>query len=195
MQHPRLVRTGKAESLVDTAMRVFHKNGFHATGIQQLLEEAGVSKMTLYGNFDSKDELILASLRKRDTSFRDWFQARTNARATSPRDALLAVFDTLDEWIRSEDFYGCMFINASAEFAQATDPVHVIAAEHKRLVLDYICGLAENAGAADPKRLGTHIFLLTEGAIVDGQVRSNKNAAQEAKEAARLIVDALLPAT
>ncbi|MDA0997746.1 MAG: TetR/AcrR family transcriptional regulator, partial [Proteobacteria bacterium] len=181
-------RSSKADCLVDTAVRLFYKNGFHATGIQELLDAAGVSKMTLYGNFASKDELILAALRRRDTDFRTWFERRTHERAAEPRKRLLAMFDTLDEWIRSDEFFGCLFINASAEFSAADSAVHRLCVEHKNMVLAYITATAVAAGALLPDILGGQLFLLAEGAIVDAHVRLNKNAALDAKDAAEVLV-------
>ena len=56
----------RREHLLDTALSLFRTGGFHATGIDKILAKAGVAKMTLYNHFRSKDELILAALRRRD---------------------------------------------------------------------------------------------------------------------------------
>ncbi len=125
----------RRDHLVDTALRLFYRDGFHATGIDKILAESGVAKMTLYKHFKSKDELILAAVRRRDEQIRNWLMRAAERRARAPRDRLLALFDALEEWFRSDDFSGCMFINASAEFGRCDDPIHAAAAEHKRLVL------------------------------------------------------------
>ena len=137
----------KRDHLVATALVLFNRDGFHATGIDKILAEAGVAKMTLYKHFKSKDELILAVLRRRDEEFRNWFIRAVEARAKTPRARLLVVFDAIAEWFDGRDFSGCMFINASAEFAEADDPIHGAAAEHKRLILGYLREQAEAAGA------------------------------------------------
>ena len=61
------------EKLIESATKLFYSNGFHATGIERILQDAKVSKMTLYRHFKSKDELILAVLRDYDTKFRFQF--------------------------------------------------------------------------------------------------------------------------
>ena len=80
----------RREHLLDTALSLFGTEGFHATGIDKILASAGVAKMTLYNHFRSKDELILAALRRRDERFRHWFVREVEHRAATPRDRLLA---------------------------------------------------------------------------------------------------------
>lgn len=178
----------KRDHLVDTALGLFNRGGFHATGIDKILSEAGVAKMTLYKHFKSKDELILAVLRRRDEKFRNWFMRTVEARAGTPRDRLLAAFDALAEWFEERDFSGCMFINASAEFAPHDDPIHAAAAEHKRLVLAYFREQAEAAGADDAPGLALELMLLMEGAIVMAYVAGLDDAAGQAKAAARKLL-------
>ena len=85
-----------------------------------------------------------------------------------------------------------MFINASAEYIDAGHPIHCSAAEHKRLVLNYIEAQTTALGAPDPATLAREIMLLMEGAIVLAHVANDDRAAATAKNAAnKLIEDAL----
>ena len=156
----------RRDHLVDTALALFSREGYHATGIDRILAEAGCAKMTLYNHFKSKDELILAALRLRDERFRNGFMRKVEKLAKAPRDRLLAVFDALQDWFDSEQFSGCMFINASAEFADPHTPIHAACAEHKRLVLGYLKELTAAAAAPEPDALAGQLMLLFEGAIV-----------------------------
>ncbi len=180
--------SSKREQLVDTALELFYRDGFHATGIDRILAESGVAKMTLYKHFKSKDELILAALRLRDERFRNSFMKAVEQRAEKPADRLLAVFDVLGEWFRTDGFCGCLFINASAEFANPDDPIHGTSAEHKRLVLKYLRELAAAAGVGDPDELGDQIGLLVEGAIVVAHVTGRPDVAGKARGAAEILV-------
>ena len=110
----------------------------------------------------------------------------------TPRERLEAVFDAADGWFNSKGFCGCMFINASAEFTDADNPCHVVAAEHMRLMLDYIVDLAEKAEAKDPKELAGQLFLLIEGAIVQAHVSGDKAAAMKAKKMAMVFIESAL---
>lgn len=187
----------KRDELIDAAMRVFYRHGFHASGLESILEAGGISRMTLYNHFKSKDELILAALRRRDEIFRNRMMKFVESGATSPRDRLLAVFDFHEQWFTGKEFCGCMFINAAAEFADPKSAVRELAAEHKRAILRYLTDLCRLSGFADPPHVADQLNLLLEGAIVSaqvvGQVQSGGAdpgaSAKLAKEMARRIMD------
>ena len=160
----------RRELLVDTALMLFNRDGYHATGIDRILAVAGVAKMTLYKHFKSKDDLIVAALRRREALFVERLVSRIEALATTPKGQLLSLFDALDEWFGEPDFAGCMFIKAAGEFASPEDPIHVAASEHKHLLLKYLRELAAAAGARKPRELAGGLMLLIEGAIVMAHV-------------------------
>ena len=138
----------------------------------------------------------MAALRRRDELFRSWFVHQVESRTSTARARLLALFDVYDDWLHSEaSSHGCMFINATAEFADQDNPIHATAAETKRLVLGYVRDLAASAGAQAPQALATQLVLLLEGATVMAQVTGDRDAIWEAKKAAELLVRAALPAT
>ena len=178
----------RRDHLVETALKLFGRDGFHATGIDRILAEAGCAKMTLYNHFRSKDELILTALRRRDELFRNWFVRAVERRAGTPRERLLATFDVLQEWFETPDFNGCMFINASAEFGDPGDPIHAAAAEHKRLILGYFRELAAAAGAVECDQLAEGLVLLMEGAIVMRHVAGQHDAARQARASAEVLI-------
>ena len=186
--------SSRRDHLVETAQRLFYAGGYHATGIDKVLAEAGVAKMTLYKYFKSKDELILAALRRRDETFRNWFMRGVERRAAAPRDRLLAAFDILAEWFVQPEFSGCMFVKASAEYGAKDDPIHAAAAEHKRLVAAYLSELAAAAGAEDPAELAQDIMLLMEGAMVMAQFVDGAETARRARRVAVALLDSRLPA-
>ena len=182
----------RREQLVDSAAEIFCREGFNATGIDKVLREAGVAKMTLYHHFRSKNDLILAALRRRDERFRNWLVRTVEGNANDPRQRLLAVFDALEQWFSAPDFHGCMFINAAAEFGDLADPIHASAAEHKRLVRNYLETLAEDAGAKKPRQLAQQISLLVDGAVVAAQVSGDPSVTKTARAAAEVLIEAAL---
>jgi AcrR family transcriptional regulator len=183
----------RRDHLVQTALRLFQRDGFHATGIDRIVAESGVAKMTLYKHFKSKDELILAALRRRDEEFRHWFMGAVESRASTPRERLLAIFDVLDDWFADPQFKGCTFINASSEFGDKDDPVHVTCAEHKRHVFGFVRDLTAAAGAKDPRALAMGLTLLMEGAAVMVHVAGQADAARRARQSADILVAAAIP--
>lgn len=184
----------RRDHLVDTALSLFSRHGFHATGIDRILAESGVAKMTLYKHFKSKDELILAALRRRDEMHRTWLIGKVEAHATLPRDRLLALFTILASWFESDDFSGCCFINAIAEYADRRSLIHAAAAEHKRMIRAYIHALAVEAQATAADELADHLTLLMEGAIVLAQITGGATSALRAKSAAEVLIDRAVPA-
>lgn len=160
----------RREDLVDAAMRVFYKHGFHASGLESILKEGGISRMTLYNHFKSKDELVVAALRRRDEIFRNRMMKFVESNAKTPAQRLLAVFDFHEQWFTGKEFCGCMFINAAAEFADAKSAVREVAAEHKHAIVRYLVELCEQCGLAKPQFIADQLNILIEGAIVTAQV-------------------------
>ena len=183
----------RREQLIDTAIALFAKQGYHATGIDTILEHAGVSKKTLYRHFRSKDELILAALKKYDGLFRNSFMRQVEERAEAPEDRLLAIFDVAAAWFSQNNFFGCMFINAVGEYSEPDTAIRRVCQEFKALMRGYIEGLCRELPLAEPAGLAEELALLLEGATVTAQVAQNRGrAAEVAKHAAAcLIADAI----
>ncbi|TYC63213.1 TetR family transcriptional regulator [Rhodobacterales bacterium] len=184
------MRPSKRDELVRKAFAIFYRDGFHATGMDRLVAETGISKTTMFKHFRTKDELILAVLRYRDETFRNWFFRRLDAYGETPKEKLLAIFDVLREWFDEPAFRGCMFIKASAEFQEPSHPAYTQSAEHKRLLHQAFCRLAADAGAIDPDMLARQLLILKEGAIVAAHMGFDADPAGASKQAAKALVDA-----
>ena len=183
----------RREHLIDTAIDLFAENGFHATGIDLILDKSGVSKKTLYRHFRSKDELILAALKKYDGLFRNGFMRQVEESAADPHGRLMAVFDVAEAWFRQNNFYGCMFINATGEYSELDTPIRQVCKDFKAMMRQFIGDLCREIGAPDPDKLADEIALLLEGAIVTAQVSQDRSrAANVAKTAARALIDRAL---
>jgi AcrR family transcriptional regulator len=174
----------RKQHLIDTAYRLFNQFGYHATGIDRILAESGVSKATLYKYFRSKDELILTVLEQRHMQLMQHMKEKMAEALEQGEDIMLVMFDILDEWFHTGEFFGCNFIHASAEFAQENERIQLLAASHKnavyRLILD---SLTTDNKKADAK-LAAQLLLLMDGAIVQAHTRGDRNAARLAREMA-----------
>lgn len=179
----------KRDELVRNALKAFYRAGFGATGMDKLVAETGVSKTSMYKHFRTKDDLILAVLRLRDENFRNWFMRSVEAHAETPKERLLAMFDVLGEWFAEDSFRSCMFIKASSEYQDKGSPIHAACAEHKRLLLHYVIGLAKGAGADDPELLARQLLMLKDGAIVMAHLQGADGVAEDAKKAAAILID------
>jgi AcrR family transcriptional regulator len=177
-------------------MKVFYRNGFHCTGLDMILKESGISRMTLYNHFKSKDELIVAALRRRDELFRNGLMKFVEGASRDPVERIYAVFDFHEQWFNDEDFKGCMFINVSAEFCDAESPARRVSADHKIECVRYLTKLCEDAGLDEPSEAAERINLLLEGAIVtaylQGKTGGNDSTPSEAARRARSMASSIL---
>lgn len=172
------------QRLVETADRLFYQDGIRAVGIDRIIAEAGVAKMSLYKHFGSKDELIAAALAYREQRVETFFRDAMARHARRKRDDLRAFFAALKDWFESPDFRGCAFINAAVELA---DPAHVgakFAKEHKRRFRAFIATLVDASLGASAAKVAPAISLLVEGAIVTALMNGSADAADVARDAA-----------
>ena len=180
------------DRILQAASELFYSQGIKATGVDAVVKLAGTNKMTLYKYFPSKDDLVVAFLRKRDEDFRAWFVDQVESKADQPKDKLLAIFDIIGEWMAIPEFRGCAFINAAAEFPLEGNPVHQVSAEFYDQFRAYVADLARQCGAKSPDSLAMQLSLLVEGAIVSEQMKRHSDAAAQAKQAAITLIESSL---
>jgi AcrR family transcriptional regulator len=185
---PEPPKSGRAR-LVYAAIELFYRHGFQAVGVDRIIAEAGVTKTTFYKHFESKDDLLIAAIRQREEwEMEAWTAAVAKLAGEDPRQQLLAFFDVLDRWFNAPDFRGCQFINAAAEFPNPHDPVHAVAAEHKRKNRDFFRDLARAAGVDDPETFADQYTALVEGTLVLRQVHGRDDAARVIKPAVEALI-------
>lgn len=173
--------------LIAAAGELFYSEGIKASGIEAIAERAGVTKMTLYAHFASKDELVAAYLAERNRHW--WSYVEDNlARRGTPAEKLLAVFDAYREWLLSGGLRGCGFINFSAEFPEAEHPGKAVVREHKQDVRRLLGGLAAELGAEEPDVLAEHLFLLLEGGYVTGALEGDEALLGRARALAETVI-------
>ncbi len=176
--------------LMRTAEVLFGEHGFHATGVNMILQEAGVAKMTLYNNFTSKDELIEAVVRLKSRKVIAWLESEL-ARRQSQDGAgpLEALFGAYGAWFEEDGFRGCFFTRAALEFPDPTHPAHKAAASHTRKLFSVLEGLAENLEDCPVPCPAEHLLLLTEGATaVAAKTGAGKASAERALDAAKTLL-------
>ena len=176
------------ERLLDAAYDLFAANGVSQVGIDTILAKSGCAKASLYSNFGSKVDLAIAFLDKREALWtRAWLETEVKRRASDPRRRLLAIFDLFDGWFRRKDFEGCSFINVLLE-SKTNRPVHHAAAIHLSKIRAIVRSLAEEANLREPERFAQAWHMLMKGSII-AACEGNRNAARDAKRAARLVLD------
>ncbi len=180
----------KRDHLLSTAWRLFYRDGYRSVGIDALLAEADLAKMTLYNHFSSKDELIVAVIERRSAEVLAGLVDAVAAAGRSPERRLLAVFDWLKELFGNRDFNGCAFIRALSEFPEPGHSIHRAAWAHKQAVRKMLVGLAAEAGAKDPAALADALRLLIDGALVAAHATGSVKPAVAARQAAAELLKA-----
>jgi AcrR family transcriptional regulator len=157
------------DKVFDVAADLFYRHGIRAVGVETIVKEAGVAKISLYRSFPSKDDLVVAYLEERGAAFwRQW--DKDFARYESdPRAQLKAIMTYLAERTTQEGYLGCPFINYCAEFREEGHPGRRVAASVKREMRRRFLAIAKALGAPRPELLADGLLLLVEGAYAISQ--------------------------
>lgn len=183
------MKTPTRQRLVEAAIRRFYRDGFRNVGIDQILADVDISKTAFYKHFECKEDLMLAALESQNCWLQNTFVAMIrDRRGPTPLGQLHAVFDVVEHIIESDDFHGCIFVNASMEFPLPHEPAHKLAAQSKQAIEDVIHNLALEAAAANPRALAQELCLIMEGAYVTRVVTGNRTTIDIARGVANLII-------
>lgn len=188
MSPKREAKSEARQRILETADRLFYQEGIRATGIDRIIAEAGVAKMTLYSHFPSKDELILSVLRYREERVLDFFRSALERHRKRNKDKLRAFFAALKEWFESPDFRGCAFQNAAVELADPAHPGTQFVRDHKRRFADLLRGLLEDSIGREGAKVAPAVAMLVEGAIVTAVIHGTAGAAEVARDGALKLV-------
>jgi AcrR family transcriptional regulator len=176
------------ERILGAADELFNRQGVQATGVDSIIEAAGVAKATFYKQFPSKDDLVSAWLGRRSDEWQEWFDKAVARRAREPRRRLLAAFDALGEWFAQDDFEGCPFINTSVELRDHQRPARAVAVGHMAGLRSWFEATAAQAEIANPREIANSLFLLVEGAALSETTGTVAHPARVAKRAAAALV-------
>jgi AcrR family transcriptional regulator len=185
-------RTGETsearQRILETADRLFYRDGIRAVGIDRIIAEAEVAKMSLYKHFPSKDDLILAALKHREEGVLEFFRSAMERHGKKAKNSLRAFFAALKEWFETPGFRGCAFQNAAAELADPAHPGTEFIRGHKQRFGEFLRGLVEEAIGKDAAKVAPAVALLVEGAIVTAVIQGTPDAADVARDAALKLV-------
>jgi AcrR family transcriptional regulator len=182
-------RPSARERLLAASDELFYRDGVHSTGIDAVIERAGVAKGSLYYIFGGKDELVAAYLRGRHQVWRQQVEA-AQADTDDPDEKILAIFDALADYVSRPEFRGCPFNNAAAE-APAGQAQRLAINEYRDWLRQSFRQLAVDTGAADSEALTDALIVLYDGALATtNTAEPARAAAMTAKRIARLTLAA-----
>lgn len=186
------VRKSARDKVFEVAADLFYRNGVRAVGVEAIVQRAGVSKISLYRSYASKDDLVVDYLETRNTEFWRQWDTRFARHERDPRGQLHAITRHLAERTTRPGYRGCPFINYCGEFAEPAQPGRRVAAANKREMRRRLLRIAEALGARRPAQLADGLLLLVEGAYAISQTLGG--GAQGAGHAITAAADALVAA-
>tara|TARA_R110001583_G_scaffold171120_2_gene324614 strand:+ start:11820 stop:12386 length:567 start_codon:yes stop_codon:yes gene_type:complete len=161
------------ERILFTAHDLFYAEGIRATGIDRIIKQAKVTKVTFYRHFPSKHILIIAFLEYRHQSWMTWF-TESIQRHGNTVDALMP---TLLDWFSSEHYRGCAFINSVGEIGNTMPEVIQLSQQHKQDMTKFIETLLPDS--VEKESRANAFSLAIDGAIIRSQIDQNPDCAIE----------------
>ncbi|KJK00256.1 TetR family transcriptional regulator [Burkholderiaceae bacterium 26] len=189
------MRASKRQQVVDKAGELFSKHGFHPVGVDWIIDESGVARMTLYRHFAGKEDLIKEVLEQRYT-----FVMGSIAEKLSPMhdvtSRLKGIFEWYGAWFRTPEFAGCLFERALAEFGATCPKVTDVAVRYRDDLLAMMETLLKDVVPANTARqlAGVYVMLLS-GATADARAIGDPSAASQAWHAAETLLNQARAAT
>ncbi len=163
------------ERVFEVAADLFYRQSIRAVGVETIVKQAGVAKISLYRSFESKDDLIVAYLENRNADYWRRVDRIMAVKQDDPRAQLRALVGYVAGRAATPGYRGCPFINYASEFPEASHPGHRIVDQNKREMRRRLVGLSKAIGAPRPAQLADALFLLIEGAYASSQTLGGRN--------------------
>jgi AcrR family transcriptional regulator len=157
------------QHLLRAASELFYREGVRSVGVDAVVERAGVNKMSLYRQFSSKDELVMAYLEQKDEQFFGYVEKSFAKHPGEPARQLQQYFDDLAVRASVDDYRGCPFVNVSVEFSDTAHPARQFVFRNKQRLMARLLELSTAAGADHPQALADGLGLLIEGVYAASQ--------------------------
>lgn len=183
-------KLGVKERIIATASDLFYNQGYNQTGINQIIEEAGVAKASMYQHFRSKEDIAVAYLIGRHAMWMGKLEAHI-ANKKSAKQEVLGVFDYLVEWLTEVDFRGCGWQNIITDLPDDHNKIKDQAVYHKnelRSLVRLKLAQEEAFTAKKAKDLGDQVMVLIEGAIILSQIQKDTWPIVTAKKACKKLL-------
>jgi AcrR family transcriptional regulator len=187
---PMSARPSPRDRLIDTAADLFYERGLPNVGINEVTERAGVARMTLYNNFDSKEALALAAFERQAAARRALIEKRL-ARARTASDAVKAIFDISEQFATTPRFRGCPFINVAVGGPHREGPMHALVRAHKAWLRARFRDIAARAGHRKPDTTAQQLLALLDGASVEAFIQGGVEPIRASKQAALILLGAM----
>jgi AcrR family transcriptional regulator len=179
------------ERILKTASDLFYRFSIHTVGIDRIIAESGVAKMTFYKHFPSKARLIAEYLQLKTVLWLQMLAAATDRPGLSPVERIVAIFDALDISFQQAPFRGCPFVKGLAEFGPDADTPEIKStiALYFESLHDLVADVIAPLQRIDHEKTVLQILSLIQGAIVMAQAMSDCDIAGANRDAARMLLE------
>lgn len=183
-------RPSARERIFETACDLFYRKGIRGVGVESIAAAAGTTKMSLYRNFPSKDDLVVECLKSEDREFFEWWDEVIAPHADDPEAQLAALFQAFESHTCDETgSRGCALANAAVELPDLEHPARAVVLDHHREIRSRLRELCRRIGARDPETLGDSLMLLMGGSYMARLIFPTTGAIQSVSEAARILIE------
>ena len=187
MSQPGPAKVSTRERIIEAAVELFYAQGLRAVSADKIIERVGITKVTFYRHFRTKDDLVVAYLERRAERERTDVAA-TLARADGDVDEALSLFaEAIGAASCAPGFRGCPFINAAAEYAEPDHPVRRTVAVHRRWFKAVLEEMVAPLGLTEPASVADQLVLLRDGAMVSGYLGDPATVSSSLHRAARAV--------
>lgn len=162
------VKTSMRERLIEAATELFYAEGLRAVSVDKVIAQAGTTKVTFYRHFKSKDDLVVAYLERRAQQERDGIESAVAAAEGDPDRVFQLIAEQLGTFACLQGFRGCPFINAAAEYPDASSSVRLTVNLHRAWCRDSFEQIVRPLVIGDSRAIATDLMLIRDGAMVAG---------------------------
>ena len=186
----RRTRAERQAIVLDTAERLFSSRSSRSVGMDELVRETGLGKMTVYRLFKSKDDLVGAYLSRKAATVLGFIDAELLRLEGDPRAALLSVVDAVERDVTRTGFRGCPFTNVSSEYDDPQHPARSAAADYKFELHTRLERLAEDLVPGGGEDLAAQLHLIIDGMYLSGGLLGPDGPAAHGRQLAEKLIDA-----
>ncbi len=176
------------ERIIEAAADLFYAQGIRAVSAEKIIARVGITKVTFYRHFPSKDDLIVAYLERRAKWERDAVAGARLAAAGQVPEVFRMIAEGIGAESCSPGFRGCPFINAAAEYADAEHPVRQVVDAHRRWFKGTVEEMLQEIGVADVSGVADQWLMLRDGAMVGGYLGDPQTIARSLYNAGRAVI-------
>ena len=180
------------DRILATARDLIYREGPRAVGIDRIIAESGVAKMSLYRWFPSKDDLIVAVLHEEERATWAVWDANLQRFKGAPLKQLRAQFASLAEFMDAPTFRGCAFLNAAMAFADEQHPARVVAKHFKEELKRRMLELTRAIGAKQPDVLADQLCVVVDGVSASCQAVGKEGPCRQLESTTDALINAQL---